>query len=161
MEHEAKATASNDLTYNDLKKALDIAEKQTFDLYFGLSSLKSDLSVLMEERNSKQDLRDFIQDHVYTRIDLIGESKQKHTSLISKSRTILNNSQTWKKQNNRLISVLHQYPSWRSGLNRKPTTTKDIKPWLINTFDFNDRETSLVLKIIIDSYPEDFASHLK
>ena len=142
--------------YNELKEACGLAEEQTFDLYVGLTEMKAEISGLIEERNSRQEVRDFIEDHVFKKIDLLWGSKKAPEPPILTTEDLLLKSPSWNTFKKKAEHAISKYPTWREKQPGSVNITNRLKPWLIESNRFNDRETGLLVPILKDKYPSDF-----
>jgi len=159
MKKTSNSAISNNkkiMTYQELMKdANAVNETQTFDLFFGLVEMRDYLTTLMLERDTKQDIKDFVEDHVFTQIDLLWGGKSP-IDPTPNAENLLEGSPTWTAFKKSVERAIIQYPTWRTNQKGAVNITDRLKPWLKETLKFDDRETSLVVKFLKDIYPSDF-----
>ena len=142
--------------YNELKEACGLAEEQTFDLYVGLAEMKPEISGLMDERNSRQEVRDFVEDHVFKKLDLLWGSKKAPVAPTPTAEHLLLKSPSWDTLKKKAEHAISKYPIWRKKQPGSVNITDRLKPWLRESNGFNDREATLLVPILKDIYPLDF-----
>jgi hypothetical protein len=147
---------NNAPTYEELKEEKDRAVSQTFDLFDNLAEMKGYLAALMSERDTKQDIKDFVEDHVFAQIDLLWKGRKTPIAPTANAENLLECSPPWAAFKKSVERAIIKYPTWRTSQTGAVNITNRLKPWLKETLGFNDREASIVVKLLKDIYPSDF-----
>ena len=147
---------NNAPTYEELKEEKDRAVTQTFDLFYNLAEMKDYLAALMSERDTKQDIKDFVKDHVFAQIDLLWKGIKTPIAPTPNAENLLECSPPWRAFKKSVERAIIQYPTWRTRQKGAVSITNRLKPWLKETLGFNDREAGIVVKLLKDIYPSDF-----
>lgn len=155
-----QTTSSDDdnaSTYDELKEAPKSVDQEYYEFYFALLAMKRRITTLMEERNSKQGIKDFVEDHVFRLIDNI-ECAQPSNSPVTplSDDSILDSIPTWKNFKSKAQVVVKSFPSWHSKRQNAVRIGADLTPWLTEEMELNDREAYVVTSVLKDKFKKDF-----
>lgn len=142
----------------ELKKTYSLSENQTFDLYVGLTEMKDEISTLMKERNSKQEVKDFVEDHVFRLICNIGCVQPPNSPITPLSNdSILDSIPTWINFKSKAQVIVESFLSWRSKQPHAVRIGAHLTPWLMTEMGLSDREAYLVTSVLKDKFGKHFS----